>query len=303
MGWSGGSFTRTNGTYSGASVWASDEGAGIGIEAARQDTHDQDLAQGINACIAKDGSNAATGDLDLGSHKVTALANGTSRNHAHTVAQAQDGSVIWGGTSSGSANAQTITLSPSPGALATGQTFRFKAGYTNTASATLNVNALGAVTLYKETNGLRAALGGSDIIANGIYDVTYDSASGGQFVLHTSKPGMASFSPSFTPSAGALNSATHNYYCSKSGQVMTINFMTTGTQATATCANYQFTLPTAVSASLGIPFTLCFVNSAAAYDTGIISLNGSTATISRMAGSNFALGVTVLSGTFSYLTD
>lgn len=56
--WSGGSFTRTNGTYTGASVWASDQGAGVNITSARADIHDQDLATGINQCVNKDGSNA-----------------------------------------------------------------------------------------------------------------------------------------------------------------------------------------------------------------------------------------------------
>jgi hypothetical protein len=58
MSWSGGTFTRGNGTYTGSSVWASDSGAGVGIEASRHDLHDQDLAAGIDACVNKDGSNA-----------------------------------------------------------------------------------------------------------------------------------------------------------------------------------------------------------------------------------------------------
>lgn len=58
MAWSGGVFTRTNGTYSGASVWASDQSASISIVPSRHDTHDLDLATGINQCVNKDGSNA-----------------------------------------------------------------------------------------------------------------------------------------------------------------------------------------------------------------------------------------------------
>lgn len=59
MSWSGGTFTRTNGTYTGASVWQSDAGAAIGISADRHDLHDKDLADGINQCVNKDGSNAS----------------------------------------------------------------------------------------------------------------------------------------------------------------------------------------------------------------------------------------------------
>lgn len=65
MPWSGGSFSRTNGSNTGTTVWQQDEAGAVDIEADRHDTHDQDLADGINACLAKDGSNAMTGNLDL----------------------------------------------------------------------------------------------------------------------------------------------------------------------------------------------------------------------------------------------
>jgi len=60
MAWSGGTFTRTNGVNTGATTWATDAAAGVKIRADRHDTHDQDLATGINQCINKDGSNTAT---------------------------------------------------------------------------------------------------------------------------------------------------------------------------------------------------------------------------------------------------
>ncbi len=79
MGWSGGTFSRTNGTHTGTTVWQQDEAALVNIEADLHDTHDQDLADGINACVAKDGSNAMTGDLDLGNND---LKNVTTINSA-----------------------------------------------------------------------------------------------------------------------------------------------------------------------------------------------------------------------------
>jgi hypothetical protein len=72
MPWSGGTYTRTNGTYNGAGVWASDAAALIKIQSSRHDTHDQDLATGINACVAKDGSNTIT------SLNLTATVNATT---------------------------------------------------------------------------------------------------------------------------------------------------------------------------------------------------------------------------------
>lgn len=72
MPWSGGVFTRTNGTYNGPTVWATDAANNVKIMSGRHDTHDQDLASGINACVAKDGSNTIT------SLNLTATVNATT---------------------------------------------------------------------------------------------------------------------------------------------------------------------------------------------------------------------------------
>lgn len=86
--WSGGTYTRTNGTYSGATVWYQDYQAGQNIDPVRADTHDQDLATGINNCLAKDGSNAATGNLNAGGFRVSNIGNATGDTDA----------VAWGQT-------------------------------------------------------------------------------------------------------------------------------------------------------------------------------------------------------------
>lgn len=79
MGWSGtGSFTRTNGVNTGAALWQDDADAGTKILDTRHDTHDQDLADGIEACLAKNGENAMTGDLDLDGNKIILDTDGDS---------------------------------------------------------------------------------------------------------------------------------------------------------------------------------------------------------------------------------
>jgi len=66
MGWNGsGTYTRTNGVNSGTETWKQDATDGTKITTARHDAHDQDLADGINNCLAKDGQNKMTGNLDL----------------------------------------------------------------------------------------------------------------------------------------------------------------------------------------------------------------------------------------------
>lgn len=72
MAWNGsGAFSRTDGTHTGTTVWNLNKVAGTKINVAPHDTHDQDLATGINACLAKNGENAMTNDLDMGTFSLS----------------------------------------------------------------------------------------------------------------------------------------------------------------------------------------------------------------------------------------
>lgn len=84
MPWLAGLYRKWN--Y-GTSGWTGDAASGIGIEAGRHDSQDDDFATGINSCLAKDGSNAATGNLNLNGNKIVSLASGTSNTDATNVAQ------------------------------------------------------------------------------------------------------------------------------------------------------------------------------------------------------------------------
>lgn len=82
-----------------------------------------------------------------------------------------------GGTSGGTANAQTVTLSVSP-TVARGLTIGFTAGLSNTSAMTLNPNSTGAVAVKK--NASRDALAENDVSAGAQYGAYHD---GTQFVL------------------------------------------------------------------------------------------------------------------------
>lgn len=88
MAWSGGTYTKGN---NGTGGWVGDASLGIGIEAGRHDTQDNDFATGINQCLNKDGSNAATGNLNIGAFKITNMATGTASGDATTLGQVQAG--------------------------------------------------------------------------------------------------------------------------------------------------------------------------------------------------------------------
>lgn len=91
MPWNGdGTFTQTVGpspVFNGPDVWTQDANASILIESARHDYHDQDLADGINACLNKNGANSPTSNIDWGGFQITSLAAGGSPTAAANVAQ------------------------------------------------------------------------------------------------------------------------------------------------------------------------------------------------------------------------
>jgi hypothetical protein len=75
MPWSNGVFTRVHN-------WVGDRDAQIKIKADRHDAEDDNLATGLNLALLKDGTNAATANLNLGNKKITGLANGTAATDA-----------------------------------------------------------------------------------------------------------------------------------------------------------------------------------------------------------------------------
>lgn len=92
-----------------------------------------------------------------------------------------DGELLWGGTSGGTANAQTLSGVGTISAYAAGQRFIFIAGNSNSGACTLNVNSIGAVSIVK--GPAAGSLSSGDIRAGQVVDVVYDSGGGGRFRL------------------------------------------------------------------------------------------------------------------------
>lgn len=174
MPWNGtGTASRSDGTYTGSTVWAQNKAAGILITTAAHDAHDQDLLTMINTCLTKDGQNAATAALPMGGFNHTGVGAATARTHYATAAQIADGSLTWGGTAGGTADALTISVSPAITAYASGQLFGFRAASANaTTTPTLNVNGVGAKTIVTRNN---EALVANSIVAGAICLVQYHS--------------------------------------------------------------------------------------------------------------------------------
>jgi len=89
MVWSGGTFTRIDGTTG----FQDDEAAGTGIESGIMDTAFNDLATaGINETLNKAGQNSPTANLPMGGFKHTGVANAAASDEYTTQGQLTDGS-------------------------------------------------------------------------------------------------------------------------------------------------------------------------------------------------------------------
>lgn len=236
MPWAAGTYTKGN---NGTGGWTGDASLGIGIEAGRHDTQDNDFATGINQCLNKDGSNSATADLAMGGFKHTNVANATARNNYAAVGQVQDGDFIWLGTTGGTATAQTASASPAITAYKAGQKFRMKIGASlgstgSTATAhTLNVNSVGAKNLVNNEDATNPTLG--TWVAGALMEVVYD---GTNFVITNDPGGWLDFTATITPDAGTTT-ITNNYYkYRKCGRAVSIN-ASLAFSHTGTAANYM----------------------------------------------------------------
>ena len=252
MSWSGGSYTKGN---AGTGGWAGDASLGIGIEAGRHDTQDNDFATGINQCLNKDGSNAALGNLNLGGYRYTNAAASTARTDLAQVAQVQDGSYIWLGTTGGTATAQTATASPTITAYAAGQKFRMKVGSglgstgaANTAH-TININGLGTKNIV-EQDGANPTIG--SWVAGAIMELVYD---GTNFVIVNDPGGWLAYTITTSNFVGVapnvIGSITsHNARFRKSNKTCQLDFDVQVNLTTGGNSSLQLTPPINAAASI-----------------------------------------------------
>ncbi len=151
MSWLSGVFSRLRGS----TACQDDEQNSIGIESGRMDEMLNDLATGINSCVNKDGTNAFTGNLNAGNNRIVSLATAVAATDATTAAQVQNSGLIYGSTSAGTANAQTVSLTPALTAYTAGQIYSWISGVENTGAMTLNINSLGTKTVKKYIGGAK----------------------------------------------------------------------------------------------------------------------------------------------------
>jgi hypothetical protein len=185
MSWGGSApnqtFSRTDGTRSGTTTWQQADAAGVDIISPDHDTHDQDVADGVNACLKKDGGNTATADIPMGGFTLTNIAAAGALTEPARFSDVKNSTATYYPTVGGTADAITLAgTSAAITAYAAGQRFSFlNTGGPNTGAATVNVDSVGAKDI-KRNDGSATALSAADMPDNALVIIQYD---GTQFLL------------------------------------------------------------------------------------------------------------------------
>lgn len=242
MGWAGGTYTKGNNSTGG---WTGDASLGVGIEAGRHDTQDNDFATGINQCLNKDGSNAATADLAMGGFKHTNVANATGRTNYAAVGQVQDGDYIWLGTTGGTATAQTANAAPPITAYKAGQKFRMLTGSastgTNITPHTLAINGLTAKSIKTSQGAIDPTIG--DWVSGGLLELIYD---GTVFRINNAAGAWITYSPTLTVPSGTATGISYDHAVyQKISRIVHWQLTVSWTQNTSTAAYVDITFPIA----------------------------------------------------------
>jgi microcystin-dependent protein len=119
--------------------------------------------------------------------------------------------LIWAGTSSGTANVQSLTASNFTSA--DGQTVSFIAGLTNTGPTVLVINGLAGINILRDTASGSFSLSGGEVVAGNNVQVVYDATRGAFHLVTnpvTASNPLVTITSSGTTDLGAASSRLVN---------------------------------------------------------------------------------------------
>ena len=178
MAWDGsGNFTRNNGQHTGSNLWNSTHAGGRKIRTDDHDTHDEDLAEGLENCLTRTGENSPTANLPMNDKRHTGCQDAVARSDYATMGQLADRAITYVAATEVGGTAAAITLAPTPviTAYAANQSYRFQAEADCEGATTVNVSAVGAKDVQKiNTTGGVAALVANDFRNGSVLEIWYD---------------------------------------------------------------------------------------------------------------------------------
>ncbi len=181
------------------------------------------------ACLANAAAAGANNDITSLSALSTPITPAQGGTNTYT-----------GGTSAGSANAQTVTATPTGFSLTAGKQVTFIAGFTPTGAMTLNVNSSGAVNLFRRSQlGVSATVGG-EFVAGQVVTVMYD---GTQYQLISTPPVLVGEIRDYSGSSPPAGWAYIDGSCQNRTGVFADLFSLVGTNFGGGCGGAQFQLP------------------------------------------------------------
>lgn len=141
------------------------------IQSAYRNALDSAIATGLSTAICRDGQSVITANIPFSGFKLTGIGAAAARTDAASLATIQDATGVYVAIVGGTADAITLTPTPSIAAYAAGQRFQFIASGTNTTTVVVNVSSLGnqLVTKY----GAFALVAG-EIVSGALVQITYD---------------------------------------------------------------------------------------------------------------------------------
>jgi hypothetical protein len=182
------------GTFTRLYNWLTDKTNSVAITASRMDTEMDGFATGLSNCITKDGQTTITNNIPMASHKFTDLSTGSARTDSINIGQVQDGQFTYLGTTGGSADAYTLSPSPSITAYVATMHFCAKIAATNaTTTPYLQISGIGtpasnAVIKKLAADKSEVAVVIGDMVANGIYEFQRNSTNTAFIILNPENP-------------------------------------------------------------------------------------------------------------------
>lgn len=180
------------GTFDRIYNWVIDKNNSVPITASRMDTEMDGMATGLSTCITKDGQTTITANIPMNTKKFTGLNVGNARTDSIALSQVQDNQFLDAGTTGGSADAYTITLSPAITAYVATMQFAAKIHAINTTTTPyLQFNSIAnpsSTAVIKKLNlsGTEIAVEAGDLVGN--HQFKRNSANDAWIVLDPKKP-------------------------------------------------------------------------------------------------------------------